>query len=96
MEYSQYASNYDCENTMDKIYMFSYGELSYFKMQRKVTDYAVSQGLATSGGIGLFWLRSPASSDQSTARIVNYQGQITNAGTQSPEIGVVPVIQIIE
>ncbi len=96
MEYSSYASNYDCENTMDKVYMFSYQELKYWQMTRKVTDYAMSQGLATKDGIGLFWLRSPASSDQSTARIVNYQGQITNAGTQSPEMGVVPVIQIVE
>ena len=81
-------NQYACENTVDKVFLLSYGEVtnsaygfasnsSTDDAARRVTvsDYARSIGSYINySGCGYWWLRSPYYNDDTYARIVYYTG----------------------
>ncbi len=99
---------YACENTSDKIFLLSYKEVtnsSYgFSVgsdldddtrQKKVTDYAKSQGVQVSNGNGAWWLRSPYCDNSNCARVIFENGYpYPCMDVQQTCFGIVPALRI--
>ena len=107
-----YSTNeFACANTSDKVYLLSYVEMTYesygftddASRMRAVNDYAKAGGawVSTSSltayyGNGLWMLRSPSNTYGHFIRECNYNGELTDGGTNvsSTLFGIVPAITI--
>lgn len=100
-----------CENTSDKIYLLSYadaanasyGFASDGDRMKIASDFARAKGawISTSGisgyyGNGMWMLRSPNDSYSHFIRECNYNGEITDGGTNltSTFYGIVPMLKV--
>lgn len=87
---SETENQYACDNTQDKIYLFSAYELlkyydgfttdTYDNRKRTVTDYARASGVrVNNSGQGEWWLRSPISVESYSVKYVDASGVLWSA-----------------
>ena len=103
MEYTFHFEHlpYVCNNTIDKIYLLSYKDITkkYFKTREKrstkVSGYAKAAGVITSSsGCGDFWLRSAHDDYFNCVYDVYYIGGVFYYYVDGESIGVRPVLDI--
>ena len=101
------TNKYACDNTLDKIYLPSYkdvtnseyGFISDENRVAKTTDYARATGAwanKTSGYInnGTYWTRSPSSNYNYSAYVVNSSGYLSQYPIDTESHSIRPVIRI--
>ncbi len=93
-----------CDDTQDNVYLLSYSDVSSASFassrQKKGTDYAFCQGLATDlegeyAGYGAWFTRSLSSDSIESASAVDGVGSITHNDVYTTSVGVVPAMTIL-
>ncbi len=92
--------NFDCPNTLDKVFLLSYldlnghyGFVNDASRVRYPSDYALSQAVSKDYDKAYWWTRSPYSSETSASR-VNYNGALAAINVTDAAMGILPAIWI--
>ena len=95
------TNNYACNNTLDKVYLLSYQDVTdkYFttanERQTKVTDYAKAKGVyENSNRYGIFWLRSPHDYYSYYAYYVSSYSNVYSHDCDYSDTGARPALEI--
>ena len=95
------TNNYACNNTLDKVYLLSYQDVTnkYFiktyKRKAKLTDYAIAKGeYEYSSSNGAFWLRSPDDYYPDHAYYVSRYGDVRTSKSINSYPCVRPALEI--
>lgn len=93
--------NFDCPNTLDKVFLLSYLDLNGHygfvddaSRVRYPSDYALSQAVSKDYDKAYWWTRSPYFSRAYNASRVNYNGALAAINVTDAAMGILPAIWI--
>lgn len=93
--------NFDCPNTLDKVFLLSYldlnghyGFVNDASRVRYPSDYALSQAVSKDYDKAYWWTRSPYFSRAYNASRVNYNGALAAINVTDAAMGILPAIWI--
>ena len=93
-------NQYNCDNTEDKIWLLSYQEatslygLTSETRQKVSTDYAMANNALADNNYGVWWLRSPGSTEYNASMFVDDEGSYGSVNVDEHGLGVLPALKI--